>query len=67
MHEPDIDEKLSELPFNNLFEKMDAPFKKKENGVLKSMAGQIDTLCQRDLHAYFTKISWPKKLYQDPI
>ena len=31
------------------------------------MFGQIDTLCQRDLQAYFTKISWPKKLYSDPI
>ena len=39
----------------------------KEKTSVKSLAGQIDVLNPRDLHAYFTKISWPKKLYTEPI
>jgi len=31
------------------------------------MAGQLDSLNARDLHAYMTKISWPKKIYREPI
>lgn len=33
----------------------------------KTIGGRLSTLSNRDLHAYFTKISWPKKLYEEPI
>ena len=38
-YESSIDDKLDELPYSGVFDRVSGPFKSKENNSLKSMAG----------------------------
>lgn len=40
--EKTLDEKLNELPYSNLFTKVEGPLKRTESNGLKSMAGKLD-------------------------
>lgn len=62
-----ISERLSQLPYGNIFNKAAEPINPKQSESNRSLAARLHSLSQRDLHAYYTKISWPQKLYTDPI
>ena len=65
----DLDKKISQVPYSNVFAATSKPLGQYRQEALskRSISGSLATLSQRDLYAYFAKISWPQKLYKDPI
>ena len=62
-----IEERLTSLPYCNIFSQAAKPLGQKKSDSNKSMGGRLTQLNSRDLSAYLTKLSWPAKLYKEPI
>lgn len=62
-----IQERLTNLPYSNIFSQASKPLGQKKQESNKSLGGRLTQLNSRDLNAYLTKVSWPARLYKNPV